>query len=291
VEDRVEEGRTPRRWLSALGLGCVLVMLIGALPRDGVSAAPPAAVATSTPTPTFSVVWRINDPKNGNRVWVDPFSQQFQFFPASDTPVAARQPTMRYSRQATTWNWSDTNRLCDATPVPPSTRVPRCPIFVWGSIDRVRHTARATLFKRNPNGRTSVYTVDQRLTPLALPMPDEPAVELQSGRFSPARITIKDDTLRVTFQNNTQELCTVVFDRSPNTSLVDPTSNRPLDQQTETIGRGRASTPFPRLQATPTPLPGEEAPVAPSVWIEGTHRYHCYEHPGWGGTIVVKTDG
>jgi hypothetical protein len=274
--------------LSGLGLVCLLVMLVGALPSDGVDAAPPAAVASSTPTATFSVVWRVNDPRNSNQVWVDPFSQQFQFFPAGDTPVAAREPTMRYSRQATTWRWSDTNRLCDATPVPPSSRVPRCPIFVWGSIDRVRHTARATLFKRNPDGKTSVYTVDQRLTPLALPMPDYPAVELQSGRFSPSTITIKDDTLRLTFQNNTQEICTVVFDKSPNTGLVDPTINRPLDQQSETIGRGRASTPFPRLQATPTRRPGQQPAPPPSVWLEGTHTYHCYEHPAWGGTIVVK---
>jgi hypothetical protein len=284
----VEEGRTRRRWLSGLGLVGLLVMLVGALPSDGVDAAPPAAVASSTPTATFSVVWRVSDPSNGNKVWVDPFSQQFQFFPAGDTPVAAREPTMRYSRQATTWRWSDTNRLCDATPVPPSSRVPRCPIFVWGSIDRVRHTARATLFKRNPDGKTSVYTVDQRLTPLALPMPDYPAVELQSGRFSPSTITIKDDTLRLTFQNNTQEVCTVVFDKSPNMGLVDPTSNRPLDQQSETIARGRASTPFPRLQATPTRRPGQEPAPPPSVWVEGTYGYHCYEHPGWGGKIGVK---
>jgi hypothetical protein len=285
-EDRVEEGRAPRRWLSALGLVGLLIMLAGAMPWDGADAATPSA--TATPTATFSVVWRINDSANGNRVWVDPFSQQFQFLPARDTPVAAKERTMRYTRQTTTWKWSDTNRLCDATPVPPSSRVARCPIFVWGSIDRVRHSAKATLFKRNSNGTTSVYTVDQRLTPLALPMPDGPAVELQAGRFSPSTITINSDTLRLTFQNNTQEPCTVVFVRPPNTGLIDPTNNRPLDQETELIGRGRASTPFPKLQATPTMRPGQEPDLPPSVWIEGKHDYYCYEKPGWRGTVVIK---
>jgi hypothetical protein len=284
----VEDGRARRRWLGGFGLFGLVIMLVGALPSGGADAAPPGAVATSTPTATFSVVWQISDASNNNRVLVDPFSQQFQFLPAHDTPVAAREPTMRYSRQTTTWRWSDTNRLCEATPVPPSSRVPRCPIFVWGSIDRVRHTAKATMFKRNPDGRTSVYTVDQRQTPLALPMPDSPAVELQSGRFSPSVITLKDDALRLTFQNNTQEVCSVVFDKSPNFGLVDPTTNRPLEQQTEAIGRGRASTPFPRLQATPTVRPGQVTPEPATVWREGTYRYHCFEHPGWGGVVVIK---
>src|SRR5437870_1260663 len=103
-------------------------MLIGALPRDQVDAAPAAqVVGTDTPTrtPTFSVVWKAQDETTTNQVWVDPFSQQFQFFPAGDTPVAAIDTAMKYSRQNTTWKWSDTNRACNATPVPGSTRVPR----------------------------------------------------------------------------------------------------------------------------------------------------------------------
>ena len=195
---------------------------------------------------------------------------------------------MRYTRQLTTWKWQDTNRLCNATPVPPSTRVPRCPIFVWGSIDRVRHLGRATLFMRNPDGSTTVETIDQRRTPLALPMPDEPAVELQGGRFSPGSKTLPSNTARVTFQNNSQKDCTIVFDTVPNLGLVDPTNNRQLPQESETIRRGRASTPFPSLQPSPTPRLNQQPPPAPTLWLPGTYKYRCKESPGFSGLIVVK---
>jgi hypothetical protein len=288
VEVRVVDGGRSRHWLGWLGLAGLVVMLIGALPSGDAVAAPAGQVAPPTATPTFSVVWTINDVANGNKVLVDPFSQQFQFIPVGDTPERAQESSMRYSRQGTSWKWSDTNRLCNATPVPPSSRIPRCPVFVWGSIDRVRHQAHATLFKRNPNGSTSVYQVDQRLTPLALPMPDEPAVELQGGRFSPSSKTLPDDTGRITFQNNSQKDCTIVFDTVPNSGLTDPTNNRPLAQFTEKILRGRASTPFPSIQPTPTLRPGQQPAPPPPLWIQGSYKYRCQESPGFVGIVVIK---
>jgi hypothetical protein len=284
VEDRVVDGRVPRRWLSGLGLAFLLLMLVGALPWNGADAAP--AMQASN-TPTVSAVWTVTDPRQGHRVLIDPFGQRFEFVPARGTPESAHVPTMRYTRQTTTWKWEDTGRPCDATPVPPSSRVPRCPVFVWGSIDRVRHYARATLFRRNPNGTTSVYTIDQRLTPLPLPMPDEPAVELQGGRFSPGSKTLPDDTARVTFQNNSQQDCTIEFDADPNGTLADPNGG-PLPRSTGKILRGRASTPFPPLRPTPILRPGQEPRPPPQLWLPGTYRYRCLEFPGFSGLIVIR---
>jgi hypothetical protein len=287
VEDRVVEGWLSRRWLSGLGLA-FLVMMVGALPWDGADAAPAMQAAS---TPTIAAVWTVTDPRQGHKVLVDPFGQRFEFVPARGTPESAHVPTMRYTRQTTTWKWQDTNRPCVATPVPPSSRVARCPVFVWGSIDRVRHYARATLFKRNPNGTTSVYTIDQRLTPLPLPMPDEPAVELQGGRFSPGSKTLPDDTARVTFQNNSQQDCTIQFDSDPNGSLADPNArpgDPPLPQETERILRGRASTPFPPLRPTPVLGPGQQPKPPPTLWLPGTYRYRCKESPGFSGLIVIR---
>jgi hypothetical protein len=275
----VEKERAPRRWLSAVGGLFLLVLAIGALPRGQADAATPAPIQP---------IWTIND-ANGNKVLVDPFGQQFEFVPRQGTPEAAFDRTMRYTRQSTTWHWSDTNRACDATPVPPSRRVARCPVFVWGSIDRVRHLGRATLFKRNPDGSTSVYNISQRLTPFPLPMPPEPAIELQGGRFSPASKTLRE-TDRVTFQNNSQQPCQIVFDSGPVGTLPDPyaPNKHDLPRDTEIISPGRPSVPFPRTEATPTPKPNEEPPDPPKLWEAGVYRYHCLRQPGFSGTIIVK---
>jgi hypothetical protein len=265
------------------------VMLLGTLPAGNTAqAAPLNANATSTPTITAtptapSPVWTVVDPVSKNTLWLDPFSQQFQFRPAGDTPVPGTDRNMKYTRQRVTWKWSDPLHACDSNA--PASRANTCPVYVWGSIDRVRHVITVTLYKRDARGKATTKEIDVR-TPLPLPMPTEPAVEIQDGGFVPKVKILLDTTDRLTFQNNTQRDCKIVLSRPPRQKDAN-NGNRDL-VQTIDVRRGKASTPFPVLVATPSVAPGQPTLTPQAVWQPGNYTYTCLGRDNVGGEIRVR---
>jgi len=137
---------------------------------------------------------------------------------------------MQTSRQRVIWKWSDTSRLCDVTPTARSF-VPRCPIFVWGTIDRVRGSVAVRMWKRLRTGSQTIQYVRQRKTPLAMPDAQEGefvrAVRITDGSFIPRILTLATDRQQVVFVNSSRLPHTIVFERAP--GKRDQTNNRALD--------------------------------------------------------------
>lgn len=287
------------RLLGALGAVGLAILVVGALPAgQDVAEAQVAGTNTPLPTATATFVWQISDPQTNNRLSVDPFSQKFEFVPAR-TPGVPPIPTisgvsvdMQFSYQRVTWKYSRPNQPCPTpTPGPSDTPTPRrrsaaarCPVFVWGTIDRVRHTVRATYMQRNPATGLTVRYVDERDTILSLPSAPAPAVIIRDFNLLPRVKILTDSAQRVSFQNEGEWPCSITFSREP--GPVDLTTSRKLGYDVGMVQRGRFTTPFPYLAATPTTT---TTPSPQRVWDPGTYDYEVTcQGKRVGGQIVVK---
>jgi hypothetical protein len=282
--------------LTALGTVGVLTLFLGALPAGPVVVEAQAAGAQPSPTPTF--VWRVTGENTGHKLSVDPFAQKFEFVPAQ-TPgaspiptISALAPNMEFTHQRVTWKYDRPNQLCPTptpragTPTPTPTRRTagqRCPTFVWGTIDRVRHTVRATYMQRSPNTGTTVRMLTERDIILTLPQAPAPAVTIRDFNVVP-RTNIIKPTDRVSFQNDSEWPCSLVFDKDP--GPTDLTTGRVLGFDVGRVERARFSTPFPYLAATPT---STTTPSPQQVWTSGTHGYTVTcQGRTFTGTILVR---
>jgi plastocyanin len=267
-----------RGWLAVGLLLVVSLMAMSSAPIDPVE----AAGETVTPTATPPYVWRTVDSTRGTILSLDPYGKNFKFEAPRETPIAVTVPNMVATQRRVTWQWSDKTRPCD----PAATATPsaeRCYVAVWGSVDRVRQTAKVTYYRRTTTGKvTHNLSV---ATPFAIPRGPDPIIQIQDFRFVPKKIILTSRKARVTFQNESQLVHDIVLDRVPTTDIT------VCANKTTCVDFGRVSpgkynlTPFPVIVNTPTPTTGD--PEDPDVWQTGTYTYHCEIHTFMTGTIVI----
>jgi hypothetical protein len=184
---------------------------------------------------------------------------------------------MQKTSRQVTFKYTDSTRPCETpTPIVPGgvsvykTPLPRCPMYVWATLDRQRQDVRTTIFRRTYGGHTTRY-VNNRPTPLALPVAPDPAVAISNFQLVPKRRIIQA-TEQLSFQNNTTLPCTIQFNsvRPPGQVPANPN-----DFDLGIIPPGQVARPFPGLlpTATATVSPEGTPPPKPDIWRPGEHLY------------------